>query len=128
MFDPNDFEDMAKERDTAPDGIIDASDYADDMKIITDILCDLDYDDMVSRMHAMMNIMNHMYDNNGEIDVERVNGVVISLSFHIITMLNTLEDDSRQEYFQFIKNDVISEIEKEASTLPYWDVDESNDG
>ena len=68
-----------------------------------------------------------MYGDDNKMDTERVTGVTIALSFHIITLLNSLEEDSRQEYFQFIKDDVITEIEKEASSLPYWNLDETTD-
>jgi hypothetical protein len=37
-----------------------------------------------------------------------------------------LEDESRDEYFNFTKNDVLKEIKDEASSLPYWDLDETN--
>lgn len=127
MFDPNDFQHMSDNQDQAPDGLIDASDYAEDMSFVTNILSDIQYDDTLSRIHAMMNIINKMYGDDNNLDVERVTGVVIALSFHIITLLNTLEEDSRQEYFQFIKDDVITEIEKEASSLPYWNLDETTD-
>jgi hypothetical protein len=127
MFDPNDFKHMSDNTDQAPDGLIDASDYAEDMSFVTNILSDIDYDDMISRMHAMMNILNQMYGDDNKMDTERVTGVTIALSFHIITLLNSLEEDSRQEYFQFIKDDVITEIEKEASSLPYWNLDETTD-
>ena len=127
MFDPNDFQHMSDNTDQAPDGLIDASDYAEDMSFVTNILSDIDYDDMISRMHAMMNILNQMYGDDNKMDTERVTGVTIALSFHIITLLNSLEEESRQEYFQFIKDDVITEIEKEASSLPYWNLDETTD-
>jgi hypothetical protein len=127
MFNENDFDKMSEDNtDSAPDGLVDASDYANDMISITNILSELDYDDMTSRMHGMMNIINHTYDDNGELDHERVTGVIISLCFHVINVINSLEDDSRQDYFEFTKNEVIPVIIDESSTLPYWDLEETD--
>jgi hypothetical protein len=127
MFNSDDFDKMSEDNtDSVPDGLVDASDYANDMIAITSILSELDYDDMTSRMHGMMNIINHTYNDDGELDSERVTGVIISLCFHIINVINSLEDDSRQDYFNFTKNEVIPVIIDESSTLPYWDLEETD--
>jgi hypothetical protein len=126
MFNADDFDKLEDSMDTMPDGLLDASDYYEDMEKVTDILSEIDYDDMVSRMHGMMKVMNIIYGEDGGLSVERVNGVVIALSFHAVNILNSLEDESRVEYFNFTKNDVLKEIKDEASSLPYWDLDETN--
>jgi hypothetical protein len=127
VFNENDFDKMSEDNtDSAPDGLVDASDYANDMIAITNILSELDYDDMTSRMHGMMNIINHTYGDDGELDSERVTGVIISLCFHVINVINSLEEDSRQDYFEFTKNEVIPVIIDESSTLPYWDLEETD--
>ncbi len=127
MFNENDFDKMSEDNtDSAPDGLVDASDYANDMIAITNILSELDYDDMTSRMHGMMNIINHTYGDDGELDSERVTGVIISLCFHVVNVINSLEEDSRQDYFEFTKNEVMPVIIDESSTLPYWDLEETD--
>lgn len=127
MFNEDDFEKMNENiSDSVPDGLVDASDYANDMIQITSILSEIDYEDMTSRMHAMMSIINHTYDENGDLDSERVTGVIISLCFHIINVINSLEEESRQDYFEFTKNEVIPTIIDESSTLPYWDLEETD--
>lgn len=126
MFNADDFDKLEDSMETMPDGLLDASDYYEDMEKVTDILSEIDYEDMVSRMHGMMKVMNIIYGEDGGLSVERVNGVVIALSFHAVNILNSLEEDSRKEYFDFTKNDVLKEIKDEASSLPYWDLDETN--
>jgi hypothetical protein len=127
VFNENDFDKMSEDNtDSAPDGLVDASDYANDMIAITNILSELDYDDMTSRMHGMMNIINHTYGDDGELDSERVTGVIISLCFHVVNVINSLEEDSRQDYFEFTKNEVMPVIIDESSTLPYWDLEETD--
>ena len=127
MFNADDFDKLEDSMDTMPDGLLDASDYYEDMEKVTDILSEIDYDDMVSRMHGMMKIMNIIYGEDGGLSSDRVNGVVIALSFHAVNILNSLEDESRKEYFDFTKNDVLKEIKDEVSSLPYWDLDETNE-
>jgi hypothetical protein len=127
MFNADDFDKLEDSMDTMPDGLLDASDYYEDMEKVTDILSEIDYDDMVSRMHGMMKVMNIIYGEDGGLSSDRVNGVVIALSFHAVNILNSLEDESRKEYFDFTKNDVLKEIKDEVSSLPYWDLDETNE-
>jgi len=127
MFNSDDFDKLEDSMNTMPDGLLDASDYYEDMEKVTDILSEIDYDDMVSRMHGMMEIMNIVYNGEDNLSIERVNGVIIALSFHAVNIINSLEDESRQEYFNFTKNDILKEIKDEASSLPYWDLDETSD-
>lgn len=127
MFNEEDFDKIKENFDRPPDGLIDASDYYQDMKFITELLMDTDYDDMVSRMFAMMNIMNAIYDDEGEISNERLSGIIIALSFHAINLLNSIEQDSRVDYFKFVNDEILEQIKNEASSLPYWESDETNE-
>lgn len=127
MFNEEDFDNVKKNFDRPPDGLIDASDYYQDMKFITELLMDTDYDDMVSRMFTMMSIMNAIYDDEGEISSERLSGIIIGLSFHAINLLNSIEQDSRVDYFKFVNDEILEQIKNEASSLPYWDGEETNE-
>lgn len=127
MFNMDDFESMKKTQDEVPDGIIDASDYYNDMEVVTNILAGIDYDDMTSRMHGMMNLMNSTYDDDGDMNSERVTGVVIALSFHFVNMMNNLDEESREEYFNYAKNEVLQQIKDDVASLPYWDLEETDD-
>lgn len=127
MFNEDDFEKLRKEEEGVPDGVIDASDYLDLMKEVTDILSNLDYEDSTSRMTAMMEIVNLIYNEDGEIDQNDTIGTLISLSFHIISILRNLEDEDRISYFDYTKEDVISNLEEDVKILPYWEVEETED-
>ena len=48
MFNMDDFEKMSDTNNEVPDGIIDASDYFNDMEIVTNILAGIDYDDITN--------------------------------------------------------------------------------
>ena len=58
---------------------------------------------------------------------ERVTGVVIALSFHFVNMMNNLDEESREEYFNYAKTEVLQQIKDDVSSLPYWDLEETDD-
>jgi len=81
----------------------------------------------MSRMEAMMYIINNVYDEENNVSIDRVSGTIIALCFHIVNIVNSLEEESREDYFNFTKNEIIGEIKKDATSLPYWDLKESGD-
>jgi hypothetical protein len=127
MFNEDDFKNLEDSMEGMPDGLVDASDYTEDMELITDILSKIDYDNMMSRMEAMMYIINNVYDEDNNVSIDRVSGTIIALCFHIVNIVNSLEEESREDYFNFTKNEIIDEIKKDATSLPYWDLKESGD-
>lgn len=120
MFNSNDFEMVKITKDTVPDGVIDTTEHYLDMVQITDILAKIDYEDEISRMHGMMEIMNCIYDEEENLVPEKVSGILIALSFHIINIVSNMEIESRSDYFNFIKTEVLTDIEKDSASLPYW--------
>jgi hypothetical protein len=42
-------------------------------------------------------------------------------------MMNNLEQESRDEYFEYAKNEVLEQIKDDVATLPYWDLEETDD-
>ena len=71
MFNEDDFKNLEDSMEGMPDGLVDASDYTEDMELITDILSKIDYDNMMSRMEAMMYIIN-MKNKNDNTKHERI--------------------------------------------------------
>ena len=110
MFNEDDFKNLEDSMEGMPDGLVDASDYTEDMELITDILSKIDYDNMMSRMEAMMYIINNVYDEDNNVSIDRVSGTIIALCFHIVNIVNSLEEESREDYFNFTKNEIIGEI------------------
>jgi hypothetical protein len=127
MFSDKDFEDIGNQIDRAPDGIVDARDYHTTLTKITSILEEMDYSDVVSKMTGMMLIMNEVFDDSGEMDSEMVSSVITSLSFHIVNLLSNVEDEWIPSYFEYVHKDILSVLEDEAGSLPYWEVEESGE-
>lgn len=126
MFNHDDFENINKEPDTIPDGIIDASDYYENLKQITGYLEDTDYEDTESRLVSMMNIINLMHSDEETLSEDSVYGVAIGLMYHIQTIMTGMTQEDRQEYFMHIKETILPTFESEAKTLPYYDSDFGN--
>lgn len=123
MFKPEDFENIDKDDDAIPDGVIDASNYFEILVKITDYLEGVDYEDNSSRMGSMMNIVNLMHEDEETLSEDEVYGVCISLMYHLQTMLSGMVDEDRKEYFEHIRKEVLPIFEKEASILPYYESD-----
>lgn len=129
MFKPEDFENIDKDDDAIPDGVIDATNYYEILVKITEYIEGVDYEDNGSRMGSMMNIVNLMHEDEETLSEDSVYGVCISLMYHLQTMLSGMVEEDRVEYFQHIKDEVLPIFEKEASILPYYesDLDSSNE-
>lgn len=124
MFNPYDFENINKnEPDTVPDGIVDASDYHELLKQLTEHIKATDYEDATSRMVAMMNVINLFHDDEETVDENKIYGVVIACMYHIQTLLCGMLQEDRDEYFKVIDEDVFPDFEKQSKVLPYYDSD-----
>lgn len=123
MFNPYDFENINKEPDTIPDGVVNASDYHELLKQVTEFMKATDYEDSGSRMVAMMNVINLFHDDEETINENNLYGVVISCMYHIQTLMSGMEEDDRKEYFKIIQEDVFPEFEEQSKTLPYYESD-----
>lgn len=127
MFNDDDFDSIEDQFDRPPDGLVDARDYYQQLVRVTDILQEMDYSDIVSKMSGMMLIMNEIYDDDGNMNPDRVQAVITSLSFHVVNLLNNIEDDYVPQYFEYVQKDILSELENEAGSLPYWETEETDD-
>lgn len=123
MFSDDDMENISKKPDTVPDGVVDASDYYETLKSITNYLKDTEYEDTDSRLVSMMNIINLMHEDEETLSEDNVYGVVISLMYHIQTIMQGMEEIDRQEYFSHIQESILPTFENESKALPYYDTD-----
>lgn len=126
MFNNDDFEMINKASDTAPDGMLDASDYQQMNEVITEYLADTDFHDVESKMHFTMKVINLFATDDGEdVDVNNVFGVVLALTFHLTNIFAHLQEsdvDMLKEYFRFIQEELLPSMRDESSSLPYWEM------
>jgi len=127
-FNEQNFENIKKNSDSIPDGVIDATEFYEDLVFISNQLENTDYEDMDSKMRVMMNIINYYHnptpDNSIDINTEKLYGVTIGLLFHIANILVGLDEDSKLEYWDYINKELLPTMKEEKTILPYWNNDD----
>lgn len=128
MFSEDDIENIGKDPDSIPDGVIDATDFYEDLVFLSKQLEDTDYESMDSKMKTMMNVINYYHnsteDNSVEINNDRLYGITIGLLFHIANLFVGMGDEGEIEYWEYINNELLPTMKEEKTILPYWDNDE----
>ena len=128
MFSEDDIENIGKDPDSIPDGVIDATDFYEDLVFLSKQLEVTDYESMDSKMKTMMNVINYYHnsteDNSIEINNDRLYGITIGLLFHMANLFVGMGDEGKIEYWEYINNELLPTMKEEKSILPYWDNDE----
>lgn len=128
MFSEDDIENIGKDPDSIPDGVIDATDFYEDLVFLSKQLEDTDYESMDSKMKSMMNVINYYHnstkDNSVEINNDKLYGITIGLLFHIANLFIGMGDEGKIEYWEYINNELLPTMKEEKTILPYWDNDE----
>lgn len=128
MFSEDDIENIGKDPDSIPDGVIDATDFYEDLVFLSKQLEDTDYESMDSKMKTMMNVINYYHnsteDNSVEINNDRLYGITIGLLFHMANLFVGMGDEGKIEYWEYINNELLPTMKEEKTILPYWDNDE----
>jgi len=128
MFSEDDIENIGKDPNSIPDGVIDATDFYEDLVFLSKQLEDTDYESMDSKMKTMMNVINYYHnsteDNSVEINNDRLYGITIGLLFHMANLFVGMGDEGKIEYWEYINNELLPTMKEEKTILPYWDNDE----
>ena len=61
MFNENDINNIGKDPNSIPDGVIDASEFYEDLVFLSKQLEETDYESMDSKMKTMMNVINYYF-------------------------------------------------------------------
>ena len=98
MFNQDDFDKIGKYKDLVPDGVMDASDFYEDLSLITALVEQHEENNFESRVGVMMKVVNNLYDESGStLDADKIYGTVISLLFHVHTLLEGMYDEDKTE-------------------------------
>lgn len=128
MFSEDDIENIGKDPDSIPDGVIDATDFYEDLVFLSKQLEDTDYESMDSKMKTMMNVINYYHnsteENSVEINNDRLYGITIGLLFHMANLFVGMGDEGKIEYWEYINNELLPTMKEEKTILPYWDNNE----
>jgi len=128
MFNEDDINNIGKDPNSIPDGVMDASEFYEDLVFLSKQLEDTDYESMDSKMKTMMNVINYYHnqteDNSIDINTDKLYGITIGLLFHMANLFVGMGDEGKVEYWEYINNDLLPTMKEEKTILPYWDNDE----
>ena len=128
MFNEDDINNIGKDPDSIPDGVMDASEFYEDLVFLSKQLEDTDYESMDSKMKTMMNVINYYHnqteDNSIDINTDKLYGITIGLLFHMANLFVGMGDEGKVEYWEYINNDLLPTMKEEKTILPYWDNDD----
>jgi hypothetical protein len=128
MFNEDDINNISKDPNSIPDGVMDASEFYEDLVFLSKQLEDTDYESMDSKMKTMMNVINYYHnqteDNSIDINTDKLYGITIGLLFHMANLFVGMGDEGKVEYWEYINNDLLPTMKEEKTILPYWDNDD----
>jgi hypothetical protein len=129
MFNQEDFNHLEKMNNSMADGMTDGSEAHMMLEKIIDHLSETDFLSDEDRMKLMMNCINLCYDKTESQDVlneEKVIAVVLGLCFNYTNVVSNLVTDGFQvdEYYSFLKKEILPVMKEESTSLPYWDINE----
>lgn len=128
MFNADDFKDINKDENSIPDGVMDATEFYEDLVFLSKQLEETDYESLEDKMQVMMRIINYYHNsdinNSIEIDPDRVNGITIGLLFHIANIFSGMENEAKKEYWEYVNTQLLPTMQEDKTILPYWDTDE----
>jgi|APGre2960657404_1045060.scaffolds.fasta_scaffold29587_5 hypothetical protein len=128
MFNENDINNIGKDPNSIPDGVIDATEFYEDLVFLSKQLEETDYESMDSKMKTMMNVINYYHnqteDNSIDINTDKLYGITIGLLFHMANLFVGMGDEGKVEYWEYINNELLPTMKEEKTILPYWDNDE----
>lgn len=130
MFREEDFDHIDKMQNDIADGVMDASESHYVLEKVIDILSKTDYLSDESRMEMMMHCVNICYstDEDGDevLDEDRIFHLVLALCFNYSNVVSNLIIDgfNIDDYYRFLKEEVLPAMNEQSKALPYWDLDE----
>lgn len=129
MFKDKDFEFIDKMDNTIADGITDGTESHLMLENIVNLMSEIDFSYDESRMEFMMKCINLCYEQEDGEDVlveDNVFNVILALCFNYSNIISNLVVDgfNIEDYYHFLKTEVLPQMAEESKALPYWDIDE----
>jgi hypothetical protein len=128
MFEPEDFDHIQKMKNSMADGMTDGSESHMILEKIVDIFSETNFASDEGRMEMMMSCINLCYEEeDGETVLveDNVFGVILGVCFNYSNIISNLLTDgfSTDDYYNFLKQEVLPVMKEESKSLPYWDFD-----
>lgn len=129
LFSEDDFDKVYGARNEIPDGVVDGMSYAVTFENFLNHLEALDVFDAESKMKFMMNVINEVTDESGDLIQRNTLDMITCSLFHTIhimthaeSILSEMSSDSFVDiYTKSIRQDVLPVVKNECEALPYWE-------
>lgn len=131
MFNDDDMDKLADSGMRVPDGVFDASVYAQILSDMFDYIKEMDSDDFSSNIHFMMRCVNLAYDfvdgKTPEFSKDRAEDTITALSYFVMQMYANLDPKVKEEFLHHHENEVIPDTFSECKALPVYDLSDEVD-
>jgi hypothetical protein len=133
VFDDDDAESLFNADQRIPDGIIDGTQYAEIFKNLVGHMKKIKPESYMTNITWIMSAMNECYndDENGngtEIDKTRATDVITALSYFVMTLITSMDEEVFEEYIRIQEEEVIPDLFQNAETIPYYDMSKEISG
>lgn len=133
VFDDDDAENLVNADQRIPDGIIDGTQYAEIFKNLVGYMKKIKPESYISNISWVMSAMNECYKDNesgigSEIDKTRATDVVTALSYFVMTLITSMDEEVFDEYIKIQEEEVIPDLFQNAETIPYYDMSNEING
>lgn len=127
MFNDDDVNEISGMNGRVPDGVIDASSYAQILCDIVDLIEDFDPERVDKSILFMTKCINLAYtddENNSEFSQTRALDVINGLTFNIMSLYEMLDKEQRAEFIRFQKEESLPETVEQCKALPFYDLED----
>ena len=133
VFDDDDAENLVNADQRIPDGIIDGTQYAEIFKNLVGYMKKIKPESYISNITWVMSAMNECYKDNesgigSEIDKTKATDVVTALSYFVMTLITSMDEEVFDEYIKIQEEEVIPDLFQNAETIPYYDMSSEING
>jgi hypothetical protein len=127
MFDEDDENFLANTDGLVPDGLVDASQYAEIMSNILDNLKNLDPNNYMSTVSWVVNCVNQCYSNEEgvhSVNASKATDTVTALAYFILSMSSYVDEDRWDDFISHNQDNIIPELLETAPAMPFYDLDD----
>lgn len=130
MFNDDDVDEISGMSDRAPDGLIDASSYAQILCDIVDFIDELEPDSVDKSIMFMTRCVNLAYsidEDSSEFSQERALDAITGLSLFVMRMYEMMDRSQKIKFITYQKEKALPEVVRDCQALPFYNLDTNND-
>jgi len=120
MFSMDDIDNVNNNHNKIPSGLMDNTDFVNNMYTIYNIIKNTDFFDEKSRIQFNLHLVNTFIDEKGEINKDSCLNTVLNLCSHMQILFQIIEED-REQYFENYKMSLLDRFSENTKDEPYYE-------